>query len=122
MAASAVTVVGLATTTTVAAQATRTATTLNLKTLSSGTTYTFYGALGVGPAQSPRIPNATITLQVSSNNKNWTNAWAPTTTNAAGCYTFYLTLAPGHTYYFRTYYPGSAMYREAFSTTVKITV
>jgi hypothetical protein len=121
MAASAVTVVGLATTTTVAAQATRTATTLNLKTLSSGTTYTFYGALGVGPAQSPRIPNATITLQVSSNNKNWTNAWAPTTTNASGLYAFHLTLKP-NTYYFRTYYAGNTTYSNTFSNVVTVSL
>jgi peptidoglycan/xylan/chitin deacetylase (PgdA/CDA1 family) len=96
------------------------ATTLNLKTLNTGSRYTFYGALGAGTGQSPRISNANIYLQVSTDNAHWSNAWAPTTTNSAGDYTFYLTLTPGHTYYFRTYYPGSASYREAFSPTMKV--
>jgi len=118
MVASALTVVGLATTAAAAPQ--RTVTTLNLKTLNTGSKYTFYGALGVGTDKSPRIPNAKITLLVSSDNAHWRIAWASTKTNAAGDYAFHLTLKQGHTYYFRTYYAGSSTYREAFSPIVKV--
>jgi hypothetical protein len=111
MVASPPTVAGLALTTTVAAATatqTRTATTLDLKMQNSGYIYTLYGALGAGSAQSPRITGAPIALQVSTDDSHWNNA-ALTTTNAAGDYTLYLALTPGHTYYFRTYYPGSTM-------------
>jgi hypothetical protein len=118
MAASALTVAGLAATTTVAATQ-RTATTLNLKTKNTGNSYTFYGGLGKSPNISPRISNAKVTLQVSPDDVHWKNAWV-TKTNAAGDYAFHLTLKPGHTYYFRTYYAGSSTYREAFSPTVKV--
>lgn len=118
MAASALTVAGLAATPAVAATQ-RTATILNLKTKNTGDSYTFYGGLGNSPNLSPRIPNAKVTLQVSSDNVHWKNAWV-TKTNAAGDYAFHLALKTGHTYYFRTYYAGSSTYREAFSPTLKV--
>jgi len=118
MAASALTAAGLVATPAVAATQ-RTVTILNLKTKNAGNSYTFYGGLGKSPNMSPRIPDAKITLQVSSDNVHWKNAWV-TKTNTAGDYAFHLTLKTGHTYYFRTYYAGSSTYREAFSPTVKI--
>lgn len=97
------------------------------------TTYTFSGGLSAG---TKRIPNAAVMLQISSNNKHWSNQ-AATTTNAAGDYALPLTLnmsymwtkvvdnvtyaanTPPYTYYFRTWYSGSSQYPPAFSPTVK---
>jgi hypothetical protein len=53
------------------------------------------------------LASATVYLHVSSDNTHWGIAWAPTTTNAAGGYTFRLTLKSRHTCYFHAYYPGT---------------
>jgi hypothetical protein len=93
-------------------------TALTIHVTSSGSVYTFSGALSKTQGTS-RIPDAEVTLQVSADNAHWSNA-ALTTTNANGDYTLHLTLTPGHTYYFRTDYAGSPTYRYAFSPTVKV--
>jgi len=123
MSAAGLTAAGLATTATVAAANTtqRATTTLNLKTKNSGVSYTFYGALGIGSGINPRIADAPITMQVSADNVHWKSVWV-TTTNAVGDYTFYVTLAPAHTYFFRACNSGSATYRETSSPTVRVDV
>ena len=96
-------------------------TTLTIHVTNSGSAYTFYGALSVIKNMS-RIPDATVMLQVSADNKHWSNAWAPTTTNAAGDYTLFTTLTQARTDYFRAYYAGSIHNHKAFSQVIKVAV
>ncbi|MGZ4929995.1 MAG: hypothetical protein ACXV48_03260, partial [Halobacteriota archaeon] len=71
---------------------------------------------------STRLTNQSIYLLVSKDNVNWSLASSATAkTNSNGAYAFSGSLAAG-TYYCRTYYDGTAQYKEAFSPTVKVVV
>jgi outer membrane protein assembly factor BamB len=67
------------------------------------------------------ISGATITLQRSTNGIMWTNV-ATATTTAAGTYQFSTSVHIAHTYYYRTYYPGSKQYNAAHSPVLKVVV
>ena len=88
-------------------------------TVTAGESATFSGTL---TQTSTPIRGAMVDLQVSTNNKNWELASnIPATTRANGAYTFSGALNPG-TYYFRTYYPGTAQFSETFSRVIKVRV
>ncbi|MGZ4916405.1 MAG: hypothetical protein ACXV45_07075 [Halobacteriota archaeon] len=80
------------------------------------------GILQTSATTSTRLTNQSIYLLVSKDNVNWSLASSATAkTNSNGAYAFSGSLAAG-TYYCRTYYDGTAQYKEAFSPTVKVVV
>jgi len=96
----------------------------NVTATEINTNFTISGTLNTTLVPDPLIPgvaNATITLQISTDNKTWTSG--PTTvTDANGNYTFNQSEPTLNTYYFRTTYAGNSTYGNATSNVVSVLV
>jgi hypothetical protein len=96
----------------------------NVTATEINTNFTISGTLNTTLVPDPLIPgvaNATITLQISTDNKTWTPG--PTTvTDANGNYTFNQSEPTLNTYYFRTTYAGNSTYGNATSNVVSVLV
>jgi hypothetical protein len=97
----------------------RLATVMTLQYEHSGQLYTFYGALANGVG-GPRILNAPLTLQMSTDNANWGAVSANEHTGSTGDYGIFLTLGSWGTLYFRTYYEGDATYAAVYSNVITV--
>lgn len=109
---------------TVGATTTRQLTQLSLvASTPSAQSVAFSGNLKTKTLSGTPLTNSPVYLHVSKDNVNWSlvSGTSSTTTNTNGAYSLAKSYAAG-TYYFRTYYPGTSTYREAFSPTAKVVV
>ncbi|MGZ7168887.1 MAG: lectin like domain-containing protein [Halobacteriota archaeon] len=111
---------------TIGASATREPTKLSLSVSNAnptaGQSITLSGALKTSATTPAPIASAKVYLLMSKDGVNWQLASSATaSTNSNGVYAFTGALDKG-TYYFRTYYDGTAQYKEAFGPVSTVVV